>query len=663
MTPLRREHDYQDLDGHVVYRVVIERADANAKKRVWCEHRDAHGRWVKGIGDDAPVVPYRWPELAASPVTVTVYITEGEKDANRLISLGLIATTNALGAMKWKPEHSEFLRGRHIAILPDNDEPGRRHADQVARSVQPLAASVKVVELGLTGSGEDVSDWLDAGGTKEGLVALIDTTAVWRAGGEASEPEYEDEVDRPPSDDVEAAVAWLNKTHAVVRENGKTVIIIERFDPMFQRMYIDRCTAADLRLYFQNQTYDVGRRYRVGLGAVWCEHALRRTLQGIVFAPEGPTPRGYFNLWRGWSVAPMAGDWSLLQAHMLDNLCGGNCAHFDYLIAWMASAVQHPGRQGHVAVVLRGNEGVGKGVFAKEFGKVFGQHWVHLSQSAHLVGHFNAHLRDSVLVFADEALWAGDKAAEGVLKALITEEIVSIERKGVDVIQVPNVIHLIIASNNDWVVPAGLEARRYFVLNVDDGRRGDYPYFAAITAQMERGGRAAMLFDLLAYDLTSVNVRAAPATVGLHDQKLLSMSPELSWWLDKLMAGSQIRGSGWETDVRKAWLYDDYVSSTQKVGISRRSGETQLGIFLRKMMPGTSQAHPIRSAVKRDGAVERQPFWEFASLEACRQQFDMVTGSVHEWPAVGDEVQTCPTSGSPGKEVKDESNRQTSAPF
>jgi hypothetical protein len=135
------------------------------------------GGWnwsVKGIR----AVPYRLPELLAKP-TRPVVVVEGEKDVDSLSRLGIVATCNAGGAGKWAAEHAAFLRGRRVVVLPDNDEAGRNHAQQVAQSLHGIAQSVQVVELpGLPPKG-DVSDWIAAGGTKDDLKRLADATALW----------------------------------------------------------------------------------------------------------------------------------------------------------------------------------------------------------------------------------------------------------------------------------------------------------------------------------------------------------------------------------------------------------------------------------------------------------------------------------------------------
>jgi len=144
-------------------------------------HRDAAGNWIYKAGD-GPAVLYRLPELrAAIAEGRTVFVVEGEKDADRLASLGLVATCNIEGAAKpnqrakWKPEYTEQLSGAaSVALMPDNDEPGLEHMRHIAGQLAGKVGEVRWLELpGLPEKG-DVSDWLDAGGTVDELLALAD---------------------------------------------------------------------------------------------------------------------------------------------------------------------------------------------------------------------------------------------------------------------------------------------------------------------------------------------------------------------------------------------------------------------------------------------------------------------------------------------------------
>lgn len=124
-------------------------------------------------------VLYRLPELLQSDEDATVFIVEGEKDADRLGSLDLIATTNIGGAGKWRAEYNELFRGRRVCILPDNDEAGAHHATRVARALYNTAASVKIVTLPDLPPKGDVSDYLDAGGKVEKFLALAADAPDW----------------------------------------------------------------------------------------------------------------------------------------------------------------------------------------------------------------------------------------------------------------------------------------------------------------------------------------------------------------------------------------------------------------------------------------------------------------------------------------------------
>lgn len=167
-------YDYRAEKGQLLYQVV--RFDPKDFRQ---RRPKPGGGWqwsVKGMR----VVPYRLPELLAADPAELVLVCEGEKDVDRLTRLGLVATCNVGGAGKWRPEYNQHFSGRRVAVLPDNDDPGRKHAHEVAQNLHAVAARVKVVELpGLPSKG-DVSDWLDAGGTVEDLLRLVDASPDWR---------------------------------------------------------------------------------------------------------------------------------------------------------------------------------------------------------------------------------------------------------------------------------------------------------------------------------------------------------------------------------------------------------------------------------------------------------------------------------------------------
>jgi hypothetical protein len=158
--PTSREvaaYDYRDETGAVLYQAVRFENPKTFRQRRALED----GSFAWGL-DAVRLVLYRLPELLAADQALTVFLVEGEKDVDRLANLGLIATTNAMGAGKWRPEYAESLRDRHVVVIPDNDLVGRNHADDAIKTLVGVAASVKLMPLDVPEKG-DVSDWLDAG--------------------------------------------------------------------------------------------------------------------------------------------------------------------------------------------------------------------------------------------------------------------------------------------------------------------------------------------------------------------------------------------------------------------------------------------------------------------------------------------------------------------
>lgn len=153
-------------------------------------------------------VPYHLPELIeAIGSERTVFIVEGEKDVDRLRALNVPATCNAAGAGKWRLDFVEHFVGADVVIVPDNDDPGRDHAEKVARALKPVATRVRVLTLPNLPRKGDVSDWLDAGGRVEELHRLAEVAPDWRPAAPATRLPavwWGDEDKQPP-------LSWLVK--------------------------------------------------------------------------------------------------------------------------------------------------------------------------------------------------------------------------------------------------------------------------------------------------------------------------------------------------------------------------------------------------------------------------------------------------------------------
>ena len=200
-------YDYNDAHGQLLFQVV-RKIPKTFRQR--CP--DGNGGWIwniKGIKR----VPYRLPELLAADPAEPVFLPEGEKDVNALRERGLIATTNPGGAGKWLASYGEHLRGRHVVLLPDNDDPGRDHAADVACKLKPYAASVRMLPLPSLPDKGDVSDWLAAGGSAALLMDLLtaaDPEGPDR-GGAAAEGEAETAAPMPGLRKLLSIEAWADR--------------------------------------------------------------------------------------------------------------------------------------------------------------------------------------------------------------------------------------------------------------------------------------------------------------------------------------------------------------------------------------------------------------------------------------------------------------------
>lgn len=173
----RREtvFDYTDVDGVIRYQVI--RIDDKTGKTYRQRRIDeATGQPMWGM-QGVTAVPYRLHDIVNS--TQPIFICEGEKAADAVAALGLIATTNHGGAGKWWPSLTDWFRNRQVIIMPDNDAPGERHARIVADSLTGTAKSVRILQLPDLPPKGDVVEWLARGGSKNKLVDLVKQTPIY----------------------------------------------------------------------------------------------------------------------------------------------------------------------------------------------------------------------------------------------------------------------------------------------------------------------------------------------------------------------------------------------------------------------------------------------------------------------------------------------------
>jgi len=155
-------------------------------------------KWISGK-PKGPKVPYMLPQLIAAAPATPIYVVEGEKDADNLAKIDFVATCNSEGAdngngNKWTSDLNQYFKDRHVYIIPDNDAQGRKHAEHVARNLNPIAKSVRIVELPDLPPKGDVSNWLESDSAGVKLAKLAAAAPLWepsadKTGGSAASDE------------------------------------------------------------------------------------------------------------------------------------------------------------------------------------------------------------------------------------------------------------------------------------------------------------------------------------------------------------------------------------------------------------------------------------------------------------------------------------------
>lgn len=379
-----------------------------------------------------------------------------------------------------------------------------------------------------------------------------------RKSEEELEEEHDDLVnDDDFGDDEDSMLRAFNKRYAVIRTSGGVRILVE---PQTPEDDVSFETQNDVSLYEKNRIVWVQEgksTKKLEAFKLWLEWEKRRTYRSVVFAPGKKMPKDVYNLFRGWAFnpvrtqwedllenhdKPVEGDWSMLRGHIFQNICESNEEYFEWFMTWLAQIFQKPHMKPGSTVVITGEKGTGKSTLFDYINQLLGRCGITVSQRKQIVGQFNGHLATTLLMVCEEAFWAADPQAEGVLKDMITNKSVLIEKKGYDPIQSQNYTRLALISNNEWVVPATLkDERRFFVLRCGSARRGDIQFFEDMREQMEhKGGLEAMLYDLLhwePYKGTFGILFTPPATPYLQQQQIETLSGVQKFMLELVKSG------------------------------------------------------------------------------------------------------------------------------
>lgn len=621
---------YHEMDGQLIG-LIHRFEDGQGNKTLipmsYCVS-DKGGKMWTWKSFDKPRPLYNLPLFKDKDKPVIVF--EGEKAADagqKIFGDRYICSSWPGGAAAVKYCDVRPLKGRQVVLWPDNDAPGLKAMTQLAEiMIHDLSNTPEMVDVpeGLP-EGWDVADEVPEGFS-------IDYQVLVNRAREFA----------PVSD---SEIARLNKDYGFIVTGGRPAIMYERRDPSDGNVDVEFWSVDAFKQYFSNQLIQSGRN-QVKLGEYWLSHPDRRTYRGLIFEP-GQDRSDYYNLWQGFSFEPDgSGDWSLFHDHLLRNVCQGDEELFRWVFGWFAHIVQNPGEKAGTSLSLRGEQGSGKTIVGKIFGRLIKRHYTLIDQERYLFGNFNSHMASTILLHSDEGFWGGDPRHVGKLKSLVTSDTQRIEQKGRDSLQVNNYLRLLITTNEDWVIPAAFDERRFAVLDVGNGNQQDQEYFVEILRQMENGGYSALLYDLMNFNLKETDVRTLPDTAALAQQKEISMNPVDTYWFTCLTQGNTLLGpqTGWLNTVKTSEFHDDCISYLNKLGYRRMP---HLNVFFKRIR----QLVPPDTVNRILIGPERQSAVTLPGLTEARMHFDKVTRTNHDWLGMDTDERFKGLSRAPGEEI------------
>lgn len=293
-----------------------------------------------------------------------------------------------------------------------------------------------------------------------------------------------------------------------------------------------------------------GSQKKVPAEKFWRESAQRRELK-LVFKPGGTTEPDEFNLWRGFGVIRRKTRRKILRLmrHIWKVICQSDRDKFEYLIRFLAWCVQNPDKPAEVVVVLVSRkQGTGKSTLLRVMRKIFGAHGALIDDKERLFGRFNDFLETVCFIAAEEILWAGDHKTADRLKSMLTAETIQIERKFGGVHQILNRLHMMMASNYDHAVSAGVGERRDVVYKTSDTHACDKSWFEPLYKDLDSGGIEEFLDFLLEMRLADWHPREILKTAETAEQQRMS-GDSVSQWAQACINADAIIGSGLPLDL------------------------------------------------------------------------------------------------------------------
>ena len=368
---------------------------------------------------------------------------------------------------------------------------------------------------------------------------------------------------------------------------------------------------------------------------LWLCSKERKSYTGVEFVPgRQDLGDGTLNLWGGWALEPTHGDISPFLELTERVVFAEDQRLVEWGLDWVAHLFQKPASLPGKALLLQSGQGYGKNTWIDTIKAPLGSAFLQVSSPKHLVGDFNGHLANKLLVHGAESVWGGDKSKVGPLKALITDEDQAVEHKGKDVYTVRNYKRLVLSSNEDWPIPMDRDDRRFVVSRCAKAFDTTDPFWADYRKWRDAGGAARVFGYLLDRDISGFKPweRLDDVTTSA-EIKLQSADALTQWWHSVLESGSvaesfpihEVAGDwmengefGWALAIPRKVFWTQFTDWCHENRVRNIPSSHQRKKIIQDL------CYPMRES--QVGLLNRKPCFTFPTLAECRDEFRRAIG-------------------------------------
>jgi Family of unknown function (DUF5906) len=537
-------YPYYDADNNLMFVVARWNLPGGAKRILPYSVANTGGqpKWISKLRL-TPRPMFNLVEVLAHPEK-PIIIVEGEKAVEAAKQDAqfndYVVVTYQGGAGNWKHTDWQYIKGKQVFLIPDNDDAGREAFVELAQ------------HLGLNEFCKDVKI--------------------------AEHPKYFppkwDVADPWPESSNLGHLTWYDAPKPnidFIKETITPANYLDVFSSMYWMMYdgmyhytVDKqrwihsqgTPFEDFRPLRVNPAHPMAKACFIGREpaiAVWANQMAYEGnyIDGVRFRPHTLEPiineggSKYLNSFTGFGIKPdMIGKCEIIKSYLLHVICDGDENGYTYLFNYLSHMLQFPEDRPTVAIILRGMQGTGKSAFGYMVGRLLGSsrstrgYFTSVATIDRLTSKFNAQLAGNLAIFVEELELTKSRSMENILKSLITDPYLSIERKGKEVYKENNYARIFGASNHNHIWNVSEGERRLTVFNVSDARANDVEYFGALfdafndTAVMRR-----FMYELMDYKVDHGLVRKPLKNKARAFQKLYTKSPNKELAMRMLLSG------------------------------------------------------------------------------------------------------------------------------